>query len=142
MTHCDHFAYDGDVLSRIEWHPHFRQLDLEDLDALRVEPRAIHHRVGVPVLELHDDLDALLLPHGANAEDRRDVHEADAADLHVVPLQLVSAADEHVGAATRDEHEIVRDETVAALDQVEHALGLADSAAPREQQPDAEDVRE
>ena len=38
----------------------------------------------IPLLELHDDLDALLLAHGANAEDRRDVDQPDAANLHVV----------------------------------------------------------
>ena len=53
----------------------------------------------IPLLELHDDLDALLLAHGAHAEDRRDVDETDAANLHVMTLQLVAAADQHVAAA-------------------------------------------
>ena len=65
-----------------------------------VEARAIDRRVVVPLLELHDDLDALLLAHRANAEDRRDVDQADAANFHVMPLQLVPASDQHV--ACRD----------------------------------------
>ena len=63
----------------------------------------VRSTIGVvpPLLELDDHLDALLLAHGADAEDRRNVDEADAADLHVVPLQLVAAADEDVAAALR-----------------------------------------
>ena len=70
------------------------------------------------------------------------VDESDAANLHVMALQLVPAADQHVVAAPARDHEIVRDEPMAALDEIEHALRLADAASTHEQQPDAEHVRE
>ena len=53
----------------------------------------------IPVLELHDHLDALLLPNGANPEDRRNVDEPDAANFHVMLLQLVTAPHDEVAAA-------------------------------------------
>src|SRR5688500_3385195 len=103
MIHRDHFADDRDVLARIQQHANLGQLDIENLRRLAVEPRAIHDRVGVPVLQLHDDLDALLLAHGTDAEDGGNVHEPDAADLHVVALQLVATSDEHVVPSPADE---------------------------------------
>lgn len=54
-----------------------------------------------------------------------------------MPLQLVPATDEEIRAAPARDHQIVGDETMASLDQVEHALRLADAALPHEQQPDA-----
>src|SRR2546422_1902202 len=39
-------------------------------------------------LELHDHLDALLLAHGAHAEQRLDVDQPDAPDLHVVLIDI------------------------------------------------------
>ena len=59
------------------------------------------------------------------------VDETDAADLHVVARQLVAAPDQHVVAAPADVHQIVGDEPVPALDQIEHALALADTANGR-----------
>src|SRR5688500_7930075 len=138
----DHLGEHGDVLARVERHADLRDLDLEDRGALEVEPRALDDRLGIPLLELDDDLDPLLLAHRLDAEDPRHVDEPDAADLHVVALQLVAAGDEDVVSAALHDHDVVGDETMAALDEVEHALGLADPALAHEQQPDAEDVGE
>ena len=129
-------------LPGIERDHRLRELDVEDVGGRAVEPGAVDPLRLVPLLELDDDLDALLLAHGAHAEDRRDVDDADAADLHVVALQLVAAADEDVAAAARGDDEIVGDEPVPALDEIEHALRLADAALPDEEQPDAEHVGE
>src|SRR5207248_975502 len=89
-----------------------------------------------------NDLDALLLAHGANAEERVDVDQANAADLHIVPRDLVSAPDEHVVTAPGDVDDVIRDETVPPLHQIEHAFALADPGAAAKQQSDAEDVGE
>src|SRR5687768_10883791 len=122
VVHRDHLGDHRDVLSRVERHADLRERDAEDLRRLAVEPRAVHDLGLVPLLELHHHLDALLLTHGADAEDGRDVHEPDAAHLHVMPLQLVPAADHHVAPATGGDHQVVGHEAVAALDEVEHAL--------------------
>ena len=64
------------------------------------------------------------------------------ADLHVVLRQLVALADQHAAPAPGHLHHVVGHQPVPALDQVEHALALADPGAPDEQEPHAVDVRE
>src|SRR5260370_33860383 len=132
MVHRHHFTDHGQVLAGIERHRHQRQPHAENLGLLSVQPGAIVLARVVPILELHHDLDAFLLPHRAHAEQRVDVDQPDAADLHVVPGDLDAPADQHVVAAPGDVHHVVGDETVAALDQIEHAFALADPRAPRE----------
>src|SRR5439155_20198890 len=137
MVHRDHFGDDGDVLPRIEGDGDLRQGNVQDRGALAIQPGAVDHELRIPVHELDDDLDALLLPNGANTEDGWHVDEPDAADLHVVALELVSASEEHFRAAARDHHDVVGNEAMAALDEIEHALRLTYSTSPNEQQPDA-----
>ena len=76
------------------------------------------------------------------AEERRDVDDPDAPDLHVVPLELVAPRDEHVVAAACDVHHVVGHQPVTPLHQVQHALALADPAPPHEQQPHTVHVRQ
>src|SRR6266699_4030763 len=140
VVHRDHFADHRQVLPGVQGHRHERQLDVEQVGLLEIEPGAVVLARGVPILELHDDLDALLLAHGANAEQRIDVDQPHPADLHVVARDLVATADEDVHAALRDAHDVVGDEAVPPLHQVEHALALADARPAAEQQPHAEDV--
>src|SRR5437667_225416 len=68
---------------------------------------------------------------------------------HLAPLghaveqrRLVPPAERHVVAVAGDVHDVVRDQPVAALDQVEHAFALADPRAPEEQESHAEHVRQ
>src|SRR6185312_7348378 len=142
MIHGHHFADHREVLAGIERHRHERNPHIEQLGALLVEPGPVVFARGVPVLELHHHLDALLLPHRADPEQRVDVDQTDAANLHEVARDLVPAADEHVVPAPRDVDDVVGDEPVPALDEVEYALALADAGAPAEQQADAEHVGE
>src|SRR5690349_6289704 len=99
MVHGDHLGDHGDVLAGIERDRDARGGDTEDVGGLAVEPRALDDRVVPPLLELYHHFDALLLAHGADAEDGGDVDEPEAADLHVVALQLVAAPDENVAGA-------------------------------------------
>ena len=92
---------------------------------------------GFPVLQLDHDLDALLLPHRAHPEQRRNVDQADAADFHVVRGELMAPTDEHVMPAAGHLHDVVGDQSVPSLDQVEHTLALADSGAAHEEQAHA-----
>src|SRR5207244_3974323 len=71
-----------------------------------------------------------------------DVYDPNTSDLHVVPLQLVRAADENVVATLSDVYEVVCDEAMSALDQVQHAFAFPDAALPHKQQPHAVHVRE
>src|SRR5260370_7862424 len=95
MRHRDDFADHGEILSGIQGNRHERQGDVEQLGLLLVETGAIVFTRVIPVFEFHYDLDALLLPDGANAEQRVDVDQSNAPDLHIVPRVLVPPAAEH-----------------------------------------------
>src|SRR3954471_13981943 len=142
MVHRDHLRDHRDVLPRVEGHGDLRQRHIQNTTTLAIEARAVDDQLRVPIHQLHHDLDALLLPNGADAEDRRHVDGTDAADLNVVALELVAAADESLGAAPGDEHDVVGDEPMAALNEVKYALRFSDAAPTYEEEADPEDVAE
>src|SRR5256885_10048860 len=142
VVHGHDLADHGQVLAGVERHRDHREGYVEHPRRLAVDPGAVVLTARVPFVELHDDLGAFLLAHRPHAEQRADVDEPDAADLHVVLRQLVAAADQEVIAAARDVDDVVRDQPVAALHQVEHAFALADSRLTEEQEPHAEHVGE
>src|SRR4026209_840250 len=142
MIQGDDFGDHGDVLARVGIDGDLRQLDIEYGGGLDVEPGTLDDRVLVPFLELNHYLDALLLPDGPDAKYSGNVDQYDATDLHVVALHLVPACDQHIVAAHAGDDQIVRDEAVAPLDEIQHALRLADTALAGEEQPNAEDVSE
>ena len=78
----------------------------------------------------------------ANAEDRLHVHEPDAANLHVMSLELVAAPYDDVMPAAGGNDQVVGNQAVTTLHEIEHALGLADAALSYEQKSDAVDVCE
>src|SRR6267378_2382999 len=109
VVHREHFADHRQVLAGVQRHGKERQLDVEQLGFLTVESGAVVFASSVPIFELHDDFDAFLLAHRADAEQGVDVDQPHAADLHVVAGDLVAAADEHVVATLRHVHHVVRD---------------------------------
>src|SRR4051812_41089119 len=142
MVEGDDFGDDCDVLPRIERDANLWQLDVEDRRRFRVEARSVDGRVLIPLLELNDDLNALLLPHSADAENRRNVHEPNAANFHMMSLELMSAPDQDVRAAAARHDEIVGHEAVATLDEVEHTLRFSNAALPDHEESYAEHVSE
>src|SRR5947208_7621395 len=138
VVHGHDLADHGQVLAGVERHRDHREGYVEHPRRLTVDPGAVVLAAGVPLVELHDDLDPLLLPHRPHPEQGADVDEPHAADLHVVLRQLVAAADQEVVAAARDVDDVVRDQAVAALHQVEHAFALADPRLAEEQEAHAE----
>src|SRR2546423_12850115 len=142
VVHRHDLADHGQILAGVERHRDHREGHVEHAGRLTVDSGTVVLARRVPLVELHHDLDALLLPHGPHAEQGADVDEPDAADLHVVLRQLVAAADQDVVAAPRDVDDVVRDQAVAALHQVEHAFALADPRLAEEQQTHAEHVGE
>src|SRR5579863_6732888 len=135
MVHGNHLRHDGDVLSRIERDRDLGHRNAQDGHGDAVEACALDDGILVPFLEVDHHLDALLLPHGTDAEYRANVDQSDAAHLHEVPLQLVAAADQEVGPPARHQDQIVGDQPVAALHEIEYTLGFPDAALAGEQQP-------
>src|SRR6202022_4380911 len=138
----DDLSDDSDVLPGIQEYRDLGKLHLEHRGRLDVETGSLHYGILVPLLELHDDLDAFLLADGANTEDSWNVDQADTTNLHVVPLHLVAAADQHIVAALADDYKIVSHQPVSPLDEIEDAFRLTDSTHAREKEADTENVGE
>src|SRR4029079_10700103 len=140
VIQCDHLGNHCNVFSGVQENCYQWQLDTENRRGLGVEPRAIDACSLTPLLEAYHNFHPLLLSHCADSKNRWHIDEADSADLHVMPLQLVPPANEHVVAAPFCEHEIIGNQPVPALDEIEHALGFSDAASAREEKTHAEHV--
>ena len=127
-TRAQRDAHQGDV--HRQHRPHVR------LGAEAIEVGALH--LG----QLDDDLDLLVVTHGGDPEQVRDVQDAHPADFHVVLMQHGRGAPHGVGRSHHDLDDVVRDQTMALEHQVQRGLGLAHTAAPDQQQPHPEHVDE
>src|SRR5213592_591155 len=85
MVHRHDLADHRQVLAGVERHRDQGQRHVQEPGRLAVQAGAVVLARRVPVLQLDHNLDPLLLPHGPDPEQRPDVDQADAADLHVVP---------------------------------------------------------
>ena len=70
MVQRDDFSDHRDILTWIEVDRDLGQLDFEYGRGLNVEPRPLDDGVLIPLLELDDNLDALLLTDGADPKNR------------------------------------------------------------------------
>ena len=137
-----HLDEDREVAPGRHRHVDERHLHAEQLVDVLVEPEAVVLARRIPALELDDELHALRRPRRRDAEQIADVDHAEAAHLHVVARQLRAGAD-HLGlAAPPHLHRVVGDQPMAAHDQIERALALADAAVADDQHAQAEDVHQ
>src|SRR5438105_13203653 len=114
MIQRDDLGDHGDVFPWIQENGDFRELDVKSQSRFHVEAGALDDGVLIPLLELNDDLDALLLANRPNSKYCRNVDQADATNLHVMTLHLVTAANEHIVAALAGDDEIVGNEAMPA----------------------------
>ena len=105
-------------------------------------PSRSYSTLRVPLDELEDDLDLLPLADRRDAEEVLDVDDPEPADLHVVLDDLGARAVDRVGRASLHVDDVVGDEPVAAHDEVERNLALADAGLAEEQDADAEHVEQ
>src|SRR5215510_15981018 len=123
--HRDHFRDDSDVLPRVERDDHLGNRHLENRGLQLSEPGPVGVLGRLPVLELDDHFDPLLLAHRPDSEERRDIDEPYAADLHVVAGQLMTLADQDIAAPASHLYHVVSHKPVSPLYQIEHAFTLA-----------------
>ena len=133
---------DRDVAPGRHRHPDHRDAHAEQLVVALVEAEPIVLAAVLPALELHDELDALRRARRRDAEQVLHVDQAEPADLHVMPRQLRAAAEHERLRPAPQLHGVVGDEPVAADDEIERALALADAALPDDQHAEAEDVHQ
>src|SRR5471030_235127 len=133
---------DRDVAPRRHGHAEQRHLQPQNLEELVVEAEALVFARRRPAFELDDELDALRGSRRRNAEQILDVDHAEAAQLHVVARQLGARADEDRLLPAPDFDRVVRHQPVAADDQIERALALADAALAGNQHAEPQDVHQ
>jgi hypothetical protein len=92
--------------------------------------------------QVHDQLEAHLAAHRGLAKDGLDVQQADAAHLQQVHQQLGAAALQRVLRDAVEVHRVVGHQAVAARDQLQPQLALAQAGFAGEQHAQAQDVHE
>ena len=97
-----------------------------------VEAEPVVELFVLPALELNDQVDLRRGLYAAHAKELLNVHHADAAHLEIVTDELGRGAGERIADAA-DLHRVVRNEPVAALDQLDGRLALADAAVAEDQ---------
>ena len=134
-----HLDQDGQVAARRHRHADEGHLLLEDQELLVLEAQPIVLPSRLPALQADHELHALRRADGGDAVEVLDVDDPQPAQLHVMAGQVRRGPDEDVADAA-DLHHVVRDQPVAAVDEVQGTFRLADPALPHDQDAQAEDV--
>ena len=121
-----------------------RNLDAEDVlrarargePVLRLEAPALGH------VEVHDEAQRLARAHRRLAEDRADVEHAQAAHLEEIAQHRRAAALDRLGPDLLQLDHVVGDQPVAARDELERELALADRGVAGDEDADLEHVEE
>ena len=109
---------------------------------LVLQAKAVVLLLLAPVLQFDHHVDGLGILHALHAKQGFHIDDPDAAQLDKVLGDVRSAADQSVVADLADLHHVVGDQTVAALDQLQGRLALADAALAHDQHALAEHVDE
>ena len=96
----------------------------------------------LPSFELDDELDALRRARRRHTKKILDVDEAESADLHVVARQLRAAPEHERLRPAPDLDGIIGDESMAADDEIQRALALADAAFADDEYAQAKHVHQ
>ena len=137
-----HFHQNRQVTSRRHRHANQRHLEPDQFIPGLVQSQPIVLERRIPPIELHHQLDPLRGAGGRDAEQVTDVDQAQAAHFHVVTGQFGTRANDNRLGAPTDFHRVVGDQPVAADDQIQRALALADAAVTNDQDTQAEDVEQ
>src|SRR5262249_51564192 len=100
----------------------------------------VHILHVVPGFQCDHEVHAFLTANAFDAEHRRHVDDADAANFHVIAGELRAGADHFVSVHERDLGDVVGHKTVTAFDQGEHTFTFADAAFAADDHAYAEDV--
>src|ERR1043166_9310094 len=119
-----------DVAARPDGSDDGLHADPEDRVRLPLDTGAVDLIHLVPVHQRDDQIQVFLWPHTGDTEDRGHIDDAQAADLHVVARRLGRGSHQLAALQQANACDVVADETVAALQQRQDALALADAALP------------
>ena len=107
-----------------------------------LQPVEFGERLVAVVLEMDEQLQELARAHRGLAEDRADVEDADAAHFEEIAQHRGAAALDGVGRDAEQLDDVVGDEAVAARDELERQLALADRRRAGDQHAHLQHVEE
>ena len=107
-----------------------------------LEAKPIVFAIRIPALQPDHQFDALRCPRRRHAEQIADVDHPEATHFHVMPRQLGACSDHRRLAAPAYFDRVVGDQAMAADDQIERALALADAAVSDDQDAQPENVHQ
>src|SRR2546426_2811430 len=142
MIQGDNLADDGHVFARENGKLDPGELNVEDRNPLIVQAGPGIVLIGPPLHELNDQLYPLLKPDCANTEHAPDIDEPETPDLHKMLDQIGSRPHQNALSLPRNHHNIVRDQSVPAFDEVEGNLAFPDSRAANQENTDAVHIDE
>src|SRR6202171_4055976 len=137
-----HLDDGGQVAPRPHRDDEERHLHVEHGVLLLLDAEPVVLDLVVPLHQLHHHLHLLPLAHGADAEEVLDVDDADSPDLHVVLDDLRAAPVDAAALLALQIDDVVGHQSVAARDEVERQLALADAALAQDEHAHADDVDE
>ena len=116
----------GQVSARTNGNNHVRQLHTQYSVGLLTQTQAIVKFAVLPLLQLDHQVDLRVKLHRTHTEELLHINDAHAADLNIVANQLRGSAVKRGGNAAYL-HSVVRHQAVAALEQLNGGLTLADA---------------
>jgi hypothetical protein len=140
LVHRGDFDQSRHVAPRSHGNRHVRHLKPKNFVKCTIKANPIDRLHFLPILERGDQIEALLDPDTANAENRRHVNDANPANFHVIARQFRRRRHELAPLQRSDPRHVVGYEAIAALDQPKDAFALANAARAANQNADAEDI--
>ena len=140
VVHGRHLHDAGQVPARLHRDGQGGQLHPQDLGVGVLQAQAVIDCGVIPGLQLDDHIDLLIHLDGPHAEQAAYIDDPDAPQLHVVADQLRGGSHQGAMVGLLDLHRVVRDDAVAALDQLDGHLALAHAGLSLEEHPLAVDL--
>ena len=117
-------------------------LHAQDVHILGLRADAVVGLPGIPVDDVHHQVDLIFQLDGAHAEELGHIQETDATKLHIVLEHGQGPANQAGAGDLLDLHAVVGDEAVAAFEELDGGLALADAAFAHDEHALAVDLHE
>src|SRR4051812_22769966 len=136
------FHEDGDAPPWCHRHSNERYAEAEDFVELVVQAEPLVLATWFPPFELDHEFDPLRRARRRDAEEILDVDDPDAPQFHVMARELGTCANQDGLGPPPDLNSVISHETLAADDQIERALALADAALADHQYAQTENIHQ
>jgi len=105
-----------------------------------IDPEALVGALLVPIIEVYDEVNALSVAHGGDAEEIFDVQHAETTNLDVITKQVCGGAKDRRWRSPFAPDDVVCDKPMTSQNELDRALAFADSALAGEQKTDSENI--